>query len=182
MILVVFLVLSVALVPAGGGSLRRLTQIRFRSPWLLWLALGAQLVLMAFPGPETGWRVAANVATYPLGIGWVWMNRHVPGLWVVGIGALLNVLPMLANGGVMPASADALRTAGMPVDAAVFTNSTVLESPKLLFLGDVLAIPRSWPFANVLSAGDVVIALGAAYVIHRVSGSRLAGRTAPARG
>jgi hypothetical protein len=62
------------------------------------------------------------------------------------------------------------------VDPGAFTNSTVLENPRLLFLGDVLAIPASWPFANVLSIGDVVIALGAAYTIHRVCGSRLAGR------
>jgi hypothetical protein len=181
-ILVVFLVVSLALVPLGGGSLRRLSGVRFRSPWLLWLALGTQVALIAFPGDETWWRVAANVATYPLGIVWVWMNRHVPGLWIVGVGAVCNLLPILANGGTMPASADALRTAGVPVDADVFTNSTVLEDPRLLFLGDVLAIPSSWPFANVLSVGDVIIALGGAYAIHRVCGSRFAGRPRAAGG
>lgn len=175
MILVLVLVLALALVPLFGGRLRRLSTLRLRAPWLLWLALGTQLALIAFPGDETWWRVAANVATYPLGIGWVWMNRHVPGLWIVAAGAACNLVPILANGGVMPASAHALEVAGISPDAGVYTNSTVLADPKLLFLGDVLAIPESWPFANVLSLGDLVIALGAAYTIHRVTGSRLAG-------
>lgn len=43
----------------------------------------------------------------------------------------------------------------------------------LLFLGDVFAIPASWPFANVFSVGDVLIAVGAAYSIHATCGSRL---------
>ncbi|MGZ8620462.1 MAG: DUF5317 domain-containing protein, partial [Actinomycetota bacterium] len=115
-------------------------------------------------------------------IGWVWLNRHVPGLWLVGVGAICNLLPILANGGVMPASAHALELAGASTDPGVFTNSTVLTDPKLLFLGDVLAIPRSLPLANVLSIGDVVIALGAVYTIHRVTGSRLAGRPRPIAG
>ena len=182
MILVVFLVLALAAVPLGGGRLRRLSDLRFRAPGILWLALGTQLALMAFPGEESWWRVAANVATYPLGIGWVWLNRRIPGLWVVGVGAACNLMPILANGGIMPASAHALEVAGIPADLGVYTNSTVLADPKLLFLGDVLAIPRSFPLANVLSIGDVVIALGAAYTIHRVTGSRLAGRPRPIAG
>ena len=171
--------LVLALVPLGGGRLRRLSDLRFRAPGLLWLALGTQVALIGFPGKETGWRIAANVATYPLGIGWVWLNRQVSGLWIVGMGATCNLLPILANGGVMPASAHALEIAGASADLGVFTNSTVLADPKLLFLGDVLAIPSSFPLANVLSVGDVVIALGAAYTIHRVTGSRLAGRPHP---
>lgn len=176
MILVVFLAISLMLVPLGGGHLRRLSDLRFRSPWLLWLALLTQLLLIAFPGQETWWRVAANMATYPLGVGFVWMNRRIPGLWLVGLGALLNLLPIMANGGVMPASAHALEVAGVPTPEGVFANSAALPDPRLLFLGDVLAIPKTWPFANVLSIGDIVIVVGAAYTIHRATGSRLAGR------
>jgi hypothetical protein len=179
LILVAFLVLAFALVPLGGGNVRRLVTLRFRAPGLLWLALGTQILLMAFPGEQSWWRVGANVATYPLAIGWVWINRAIPGLWLIGIGAACNLLPILANGGVMPASAHALQVAGISTDAGVFANSTVVADPRLLFLGDVIAIPRSWPLANVLSVGDVVIALGAAYTIHCATGSRFAGRPRP---
>lgn len=176
MILVVFLLLALALVPVAGGSLRRLGELRFRAPVLLWLALAAQLALIAVPGPRTWWRLGLNLALYPLGLAFVWLNRRVPGLWVVGLGALCNLLAILANGGVMPASAAAMRAAGLVAEPGLFANSAVLEHPRLLFLGDVIAIPRSWPFANVLSIGDVLIALGAAAVVHRASGSRLLGR------
>lgn len=175
MILVAFLALALALVPLAGGSLRALGRLRFRAPLLLWLALGAQVVLIAIPGPRTWWRVGLNLALYPLGLAFVWLNRRVPGLWVIGLGAMCNLLPILANGGVMPASAAAMRAAGLAESPDLFANSAVLAHPRLLFLGDVIAIPGSWPFANVLSVGDVLIALGAAYVIHRVCGSRLGG-------
>lgn len=176
MILVVFLGFALALVPLVGGSLRRLGELRFHAPILLWLALAAQVALIAVPGPRTWWRLALNLGLYPPGLWFVWLNRRVPGLWVVGLGAPCNLLPILANGGVMPASASAVRAAGLEAEPGLFANSAVLEDPRLLFLGDVIAIPRSWPFANVLSAADVLIALGAAVVIHRASGSRLLGR------
>ena len=76
----------------------------------------------------------------------------------------------------MPASAQALRTAGLVADPDVYSNSVLLSDPRLLFLGDVFAVPKSWPLANVYSIGDLVIVFGAAYTVHRVTGSRLFGR------
>jgi hypothetical protein len=181
-ILVVVLILALALVPLGGGRVRRLRSLRLRSPWLLWLALGAQVVLIAFPGEETPWRIALNVATYPLGLAWVWMNRRVPGMWIVGLGAACNLAAILANGGVMPASERALEIAGLSTDPDLFANSAVLADPRLLFLGDVIPMPSWLPLANVVSVGDLLIVLGLAYTIHRVTGSRLAGRPQPSQG
>jgi hypothetical protein len=42
----------------------------------------------------------------------------------------------------------------------------VLAHPRLSFLGDIFAVPRELPFANVFSIGDVLIAAGAIVVIH----------------
>jgi hypothetical protein len=41
-------------------------------------------------------------------------------------------------------------------------------------LGDVFYIPASWPLSNVFSVGDVLIALGVAWAVHGICGSRLA--------
>lgn len=182
MILVLVLVVAVALVPVAGGRLGRLSALELRAPWLLWLALGMLIVLIARPGEETWWRTAANVATFALGLVWVWVNRRVPGLWLVGVGACSNLVAIVANGGVMPASARALEIAGISAEPGGFTNSAVLSDPKLLVLGDVIPVPSWVPFANVVSVGDVLIVLGVAYTIHRVSGSRLAGRAPPPEG
>jgi hypothetical protein len=48
----------------------------------------------------------------------------------------------------------------------------VLPDPRLAFLGDVFAIPRGWPLANVFSVGDVLIAVGAVVAVHGICGSR----------
>jgi hypothetical protein len=108
-----------------------------------------------------------------MGLAFVWLNRAVPGLWLIAAGALANGAAIVANGGVMPTSARALRTAGLDVDPEVFANSTALADARLAFLGDVFAIPSWVPFANVFSLGDLLIAIGAAYTVHAVCGSRL---------
>jgi hypothetical protein len=72
----------------------------------------------------------------------------------------------------MPASPEAVAAAGLPPDPPGFANSAVLPDPRLAFLGDVFAIPRSWPLANVFSVGDVLIAVGAAAAVQGICGSR----------
>ena len=42
------------------------------------------------------------------------------------------------------------------------------HSPRLPWLGDVFAIPRGWPLANVFSIGDVVIVVAVGYFAHMV--------------
>jgi hypothetical protein len=76
----------------------------------------------------------------------------------------------------MPASAAALRASGQMTTTGGFVNSGLLAHPRLLFLGDVFAIPQWVPLNNVFSIGDVCIALGAVIMIHTVSGSKLLAR------
>jgi hypothetical protein len=54
-----------------------------------------------------------------------------------------------------------------------FLNSAAVAHPRLLFLGDVLPVPHTVPFANVYSIGDVCIAIGVVIAIHGLAGSRL---------
>jgi len=42
-----------------------------------------------------------------------WFNREYIGLWFVGLGASLNALVMLVNGGRMPVSLEAMQKAGI---------------------------------------------------------------------
>jgi hypothetical protein len=172
-LLVVLVVVAAALVPLARGRLSALLDVRLASPWLLLVAVAFQVAALWIPGETDAWRAAAHVASFPFGIAFVWANREIPGLWLVSLGAISNGVAVAANGGVMPASASAVRTAGLEVSPDGFVNSGVLDDPKLLFLGDVFAVPASWPFANVFSVGDVLIAVGAAYAIHATCGSRL---------
>ena len=66
----------------------------------------------------------------------------------------------------MPASASAWHTAGFPTITGEFENSNVVHGARLPWLGDVFAIPKGWPFANVFSVGDVVVVIAVAYFAH----------------
>lgn len=180
MLLLVVFAVAVALVPVFGGRLRSLTDLRLHGIWLIFAALAVQLLLIVVPGRADSVRVAAHVSTYGMGVGFLFLNRRVPGLWIVATGGLSNFLAIAANGGTLPASPHALSVAGLPLHPGSYANSAALAHPRLLFLGDVFAVPKWLPFANTFSVGDVLIVLGAAYAVHRVAGSRLASR-APGR-
>ena len=162
-------VLLVALVPLTGGSLRCLGDLRLRAVGLLMAALLAQVLItdVVVDGPRPV-LVGVHLLTYAVAAVVLWLNRRVPGLLLLGMGAALNAVTIALNGGTLPASAAALRRAGLPVDPAGFSNSGVLPHPVLPLLGDVFAVPAGLPFANVFSLGDVLILLGAAWCLHRV--------------
>lgn len=181
MLVVVWALIALLLVPVLGGRLSRLGELRLRHTWLLLLALGLQvLVISVVPRAHAGLLAVVHVGTYVLAAGFVWRNRAVPGLVLLGVGAAANGVTIALNGGVLPASAAALERSGFVVDPGEFTNSGVLPDPVLPWLGDVFWVPASWPLSNVFSIGDVLIVAGLAWLAHRTCGSRLAGgRQAP---
>ncbi len=173
MLLLVVVLLMFLTVPIARGRLRLLAALRFRSVWLLFAAVALQIALTTvWLGPWTQWRVAVHVGSYMLAIAFLLVNARTPGFWMIGLGGVLNMLVISANGGVMPAAAHALASAGIP-SVSLFVNSGTVAHPHLAFLGDAFAIPRGWPFANVFSIGDLCIAAGAFITVHRVSESRL---------
>jgi hypothetical protein len=157
-----------ALVPVLGGRLGSLIELRFRRPWLLWAALGLQVLLFMPGGPA--WPVA-HLFSYALAGAFAWSNRRIPCLWLLCLGGALNLAAITANGGTMPARPAAEAAAGLTATGP--SNSSVLAHPHLAFLGDVFAIPASWPLHNVFSVGDVVLVVGACLLIHRVTGCRV---------
>jgi hypothetical protein len=178
----VFLVLAVVLalvtVPLAGGRVGRLAEVRLRGAPILFAALALQIVILfVVPGWNDTLLRAVHLGTYGMLFTFLWVNRRIPGIWIVAVGGTLNLIAIAANAGVMPAGPAALRSAGSVSSAGEFINSGLLDHPRLLFLGDIWAIPRGWPLANVFSIGDVVIAIGVFAVVHAVCGSR----GAPAR-
>jgi hypothetical protein len=174
----VFLVLAVVValvtVPLAGGRIGRLADVRFRWSSLLFAALALQLaILVVVPDWDDRLLRAVHLGTYGMLFMFLWVNRWCPGIWVVAVGGALNSIAIAVNGGVMPAGPAAVRSAGMASNAHGFTNSGVLDHPRLLFLGDIWAIPQRWPLANVFSIGDVVVAIGVFAVVHTVCGSRV---------
>jgi Family of unknown function (DUF5317) len=161
-------------VPLARGRLSALADLELRHAWLAIAGIGLQvLIISVIPGGPEAFNEAAHMASYALLGAFAWINRRIPGVPLIILGGLLNVVAIVANGGVMPADPDlALHAAGEDG----FVNSGALENPRLLFLGDVLATPGWLPFYNVYSVGDVTIVLGVLVLLHRVCGSRLVPR------
>lgn len=168
MLLTVVAFLLVLSVPLRGGRLGALTDLRLRAGWLLLPALLLQIVIteVASGGARLP-LAAAHVASYLCAGVVLWRNRRVPGLPLLGAGALLNAGAISLNGGSLPASPWALRVAGRAQESH-FANSAVLPHPHLAFLGDIIPTPSWLPLANVLSVGDLLIVAGAGWLLHAV--------------
>jgi hypothetical protein len=165
-------------VPLAAGRLSRLADVELRLVSLAVAGLAVQVLIISIIPSSDGdaWtHTGSHIASYGLVGFMLYANRHVPWLWLIGLGGLANFICITANGGVMPASDWARETAGMAAATSEFVNSGVLADPKLLFLGDVFPFPAPWS-PNVFSVGDVVIAVGAFLCLHTLSGSVLAAR------
>ena len=76
-------------------------------PLLIWATLIFQTVVLIVDMPHN-LAAALHVASYAAAIGFLWLNRHFPGVYFVGAGALSNGVTIALNGGTLPASADAV--------------------------------------------------------------------------
>jgi hypothetical protein len=151
-----------------GGSFANLERLSLRLAWLVVVALLIQIVAFSplgarLPHPVV---IALHIASYGLLLACVAVNLRRPPLMCLGVGLLSNAVTIVVNGGYMPASRAALRLAGLPVSVQPHNNSE-LAGPHthLAFLGDVFALPHAVPLANIFSVGDILIALGVAWLI-----------------
>ena len=158
-----------------GGSARRLAFLPVRALWLPPTALILQIVIIEIvPDGTPALLSVIHVATYVMAGAFIWLNRSVPGLLPVALGAVSNGVTIALNHGTLPARAGALTAAGLPIDPQGFSNSAVRPHAVLPWLGDVFAWPMPLPLANVFSVGDVLVVGGLTYGAHLICRSRLA--------
>jgi Family of unknown function (DUF5317) len=158
---------------ALGGSLRTLAVASFR--W--WPLALVGLALQVVPVPSDDGEVSRwlgpglLIASYAILLVFVGVNIRLPGFPVIAAGFLLNAVAITLNGG-MPVNEDALRTAAGPAyeEAARDLSETggskhhlAGEDDMLLPITDV--IPVGPPIGEVLSPGDVLAMVGAAWLI-----------------
>jgi hypothetical protein len=161
------------------GSLDGLLRLEFRWAALAVGGLFVQVILFTPLGSSVAGDVvppiyiASTLAVFVA----VVRNLRLPGMAIVAVGALCNLVAISANGGLMPAGPGALAFAGFsgPGD---HTNSVILEAPMFEPLTDIYALPAWLPLANVFSVGDVLIGIGVAVAI--VAAMRRREPTAPA--
>jgi len=120
---------------------------------------------------------------------WAALNRALPGMRLVLLGAACNLAVICANGGLMPTNAEALAQAGKNEEIRVSQehpgirlarSKDVLlarEETQLWWLSDVIVSPPL-PQRKVMSVGDLIIAAGLAYLAGRATYAPLRRRRA----
>lgn len=150
-------VLAVAFIVAllRGGKLSNITEIYARGWWLLFVGFGTQIGADYLPDDRSSLAVGLVLTSYFPLLLVVWLNRAQAGMWIAGIGILMNLTVIALNQG-MPVLPEAIELAGGSADAALGAKHVVLDgATHLPFLADIIPIPRT-----VISMGDVFLAVG----------------------
>src|SRR5437867_1264591 len=145
-----------------GGRLQNLAQLRFRWPWLIVGAVVVREVILLTPLNRVEGSQYAYLVALVVIVAWTnWHWRRIPGIWVISLGASLNVLVIAANGARMPVAPE---LAGSCRPGRAWTGQSTVMGPgtTLNLLGEVV---RLWPGREAYSLGDVLIAVGLAIVV-----------------
>jgi hypothetical protein len=146
----------------SGGRLGALGELRIRRVEFVYTAVLLQIA--AFPSGILPWSTPDWIArtlwliSFALLVGFAAINRTVRGVALVFAGLACNLVAVLANGGLMPASPHAIQAAGLTY--RLKNNSISTAHPHLAWLTDRWPVPAWIPWGNVYSVGDVLIAAG----------------------
>lgn len=167
----------------AGAALARGLKRPYRLPdpghlWLVPAAFVPQLLVVYLPGGRAMEPVSAAAFALPFSLvvflTFVWLNRRIPGMPVVLVGLVLNLLVITANGGWMPVSpetASQLPGGAPPSEATpgirVGDKDILLraEDTRLELLADRFLLPEWLGYRAAYSLGDVFAAAGAFWLL-----------------
>jgi Family of unknown function (DUF5317) len=162
-LLVLTVVAATIVVLVTRGDPRRLTRLKISSAWLLFVGLAIQIVLEFVDIPKDQIETIGYgllMASYVMILAFCFVNLSTRGFGVIAIGIALNALVIGLNQG-MPTAAIGNDKAGnrieKPIEQSV-KHRPASDDDLLGFLGDKIILPE--PFDEVLSPGDLVMALG----------------------
>jgi hypothetical protein len=158
-----------------GGSFAGWRHVRVR--WLLpaFVALAVQLVVYNPPFDSQPWAMTWGpwlfVASKAIVVAVLAANAFAAGpfraAWLIAaVGVAMNLAVIAANGGYMPQSSEArVASRGATLNESesaprLLNVKPVDESTHLVWLGDVVPQPAWFPRSNVISIGDLLLAVG----------------------
>ncbi|GIU91783.1 MAG: hypothetical protein KatS3mg011_0689 [Acidimicrobiia bacterium] len=160
--LVLFVAMAVAVL--RGGRLTNLADIRLRLWWLLPVGFGLQAATSLLPDADWAEPVGVGMilSSYVPLLAMIVANRARPGMWLAGVGVLMNFTVIALNGG-MPVLTEAMVVASgytiTPETVEGYKHVVLDRSTRLPFLADVIPL-RLVGHGQVLSLGDVFLAVG----------------------
>jgi hypothetical protein len=149
-----------------------------RATWLVLAGFLPQLIVAYLPATHSlvpnGLAAASLSASLVAFLAFVWINRRLPGMPVLLAGLILNLAVMAANGGWMPITPEnASRVLGTDVSQHVALGGRFGQKDVLLpsqdihfgLLADRFLPPAWFPYQVAFSAGDILIAAGAFWLL-----------------
>jgi hypothetical protein len=169
----------------AGLARTRIQRLPYQAPelkwlWLVILAFFTQWLAFRLPvswmNLNSKWAAAALVGSQIALLVFAWANRRQPAFGLLGIGLLLNLVVIVANGGLMPITPETVAhlTKAEPgliwqVGERLGTGKDIVlnaEATRLWFLSDrFLLLPDGVDFQVAFSLGDVLIAGGAFWLL-----------------
>ena len=162
--LIVAVLLGILIGLLRGGSFKNLSDAELRAIPLVFVGVLLQAGSTAAEHGGPHWLPLALVlASFACVAGFAALNFHLPGMTLIAVGALCNLLVISLNDG-MPVSATAIDKAGLNnpfvgpgAGGAKGAHHLLKPGTHLRFLADVIPITVT---ANVVSVGDILIWAG----------------------
>ncbi len=163
MIIIFCLAIGLLLRLATRRSLRGLedTKLRGEASLLLLLVLQSVVPLARLTGTAARVAFFAWLATFVCIIAIAWMNRRQPGIAMLGLGLLLNLVVILANGGmpVFIAAVQAVKSSmsTIAIPPGDFIHVLGGAATRLPWLADVVPLAGPSWLRAVVSPGDLLL-------------------------
>lgn len=163
-----------------GGSISKLENLHIRGWYLLVISFSLEMLSLFFitkTNNDLANIIGSNffyihILIYSLLIIGIFMNFKEMGFKIIFFGSILNFFAIVFNKGKMPVSINALNNAklydqlDLLYSHRIITHTLITENTKMNFLGDIIAIPRPYPFPKIISIGDILISLGIFVLIY----------------
>lgn len=150
-----------------GGSLEGIAATKFR---LIWLVFAGFVIQVGFTMWDPGWlsetgELVVIVGSNALVALFLVVNLRLPGMLLAGIGLVLNVVVISANGA-MPVSLEAADVAGPDLESSDFglKHEPLGDHTIFPWIADVIPLPG---LSTLISAGDIFLAAGIGWLVYR---------------
>ena len=157
MLLLAAVFVGLAVGVLSGGKLGNLSNLRFRWPFFVLAVLVIKEVVLITPLSRVDGVQFVYAGSLAALVAWtIWHFDLLPGVWLVSVGAALNLVVVVANGGRMPVAPE---LAGHLVERGHIGQYVVMgPGTNIGWLADWIDVPG--PLGGAYSPGDFVVALG----------------------